>query len=241
MEDLHMSEVRRTHCDVRTVPADPNDSDVIISPPTEPEPTWDVRQARAFGRRGDQRAFDVWLCQQTNDHNTWMMLRREFETARAEQQPLEAWVRVWRTGLLPQFTTAGLQGLKAALERDDGRLVTGTTTIPPALSCMAKEPLEACDPLCWALLDGHMPEAASVGWIEEEFAMTCLKASQLCGFPRAVGMFLNWVDETPRAEMRKALLVEVNIGLIGRLPEETPLCKQLRASITAVERNGGLS
>jgi hypothetical protein len=56
--------------------------------------------------------------------------------------------------------------------------------------------------------------------------------------------FLNWVDETPRDQLRKQLQVEVNLALIGRLPGEqaseptTPLARQLAASIRLAEQRG---
>jgi hypothetical protein len=134
-----------------------------------------------------------------------------------------------------------LQGLLDALKRDDVRLVTGTTTVPPALGAMATLPLDGADPIAWALLDGHAPEACSVGLMDDAFGRLAIRCSELCGFPRAIGTLLCWLDEQDRETWRTELMRETNLALIGRLPEETPLCKQLRASITAVERNGGLS
>jgi hypothetical protein len=145
----------------------------------------------------------------------------------------EAWKRVWRVGLAPQFTIRGLEGLKLALEQDRRSLITGATMQPPPLMCMQHEAVEACCPLCYALLDGMRPEAVSVGPLEEHFAEACFRADQLCGEPAAVRYFLNWTDETPRDEMRKQLLIEVNLALIGRLPADqaseptTPLARQL--------------
>jgi hypothetical protein len=156
----------------------------------------------------------------------------------------EAWKRVWRIGIVPQLTIRGLEGLKLALEQDRPSLITGSTMQPPPLACMANEAVEACCPLCYAILDGLRPTAVSVGPLEERFAEACFKASELCGEPGAIRYFLNFVDETPREEMRKALLVEVNLALIGRMPQEppapktTPLAKLLKASIAAVRKDG---
>jgi hypothetical protein len=239
-----MSEVRRTPCDVRTVPADPNDSDIRIQPPTEPEPTWDVRQARAFGRRGDQRAFEKWLCQQTSDHDTWKMLRREFERSRNEQEPVEAWRKVWREGVVPQLSTEGLGCLLDALKRDDPRIVTGCTTIPPALSSCSDLPIESADPIVWALLDGHSPRACTVGLMDEAFARLAIRCSELCGMPRAIGTLLCWLDEQDRQTWRTELIKEVTAALIGRIPAEapahktTPLAELLRASVATVRKDG---
>jgi hypothetical protein len=122
-----------------------------------------------------------------------------------------AWQKVWREGLCPQLTTAGLQNLQRALERDDPRLITGTTVKPPPLMCRLGEAVESCCPLCWAILDTNtQPCYVSVGQLEERFADTLLKASDRLGWPLAAKYWLNWVDESPRDEMRRLLLAEVH-------------------------------
>jgi hypothetical protein len=239
-----MENVSKDVCDVRVVPADPNDSDVIISPPTEPEPTWDVMQARKFGRAGDQRRFDIWLAGQTSDLHTWQRLRAEFNRARSDQESLPAWKRAWREGLVPQLTCEGLEGLRKALERDDVRICTGVTTEPPPLSCMEMEPLEKCCPLCFALLEGKSPAACSVGLMESCFARVCFRCSELCGEPGAVRWFLNAVDEWSRPDLIANLLPEVIIAITSKTltaekaEPETPLARKLRESIELVRRNG---
>jgi hypothetical protein len=150
---------------------------------------------------------------------------------------LTAWQRVFRIGIVPQLTVKGLQGLKMALERDDSRLITGATTNPPPLQCMADQPVEGCCPLCYALLDGLKPYAVSVGPLEERFAGACWEADQLLGEPAAMRYFLNWVDETPREQMRRKLLAEVELALAERVKEPaTPLARTLAASIRAKDR-----
>src|SRR5437879_4179976 len=86
---------------------------------------------------------------------------------------LTAWQRTFRVGIVPQLTTAGLQGLKEALERDDPRLITGATTNPPPLHCVADWPVQGCCPLCWGLLNGLKPSDVSVGLMEQGFAIAC--------------------------------------------------------------------
>jgi hypothetical protein len=245
----------------KTVAHNPNDSDadIVLMPDssdahwhpeevvglvdtgsTEPCPDWATRQARAFGRRGNQRAFEKWLCGQTSDANTWTRLRSEFERARNEQEPLESWRKVFREGIVPQVSVAGLQNLAQALERDDPRLLQGVTSNPPALACMANDPVEGCCAWCFLLLDHKRPYQVSVGALDQRFAESCFKASQLCGEAGSARYFLNFLDETPRDEMRKLLLVEVLAALVGRQsqPEEqTPLATLLRRSIEAV-KNG---
>jgi hypothetical protein len=129
---------------------------------------------------------------------------------------VEAWRKEWLQGIVPQLTRAGLRGLLKALEQDSPRLITGATTSPPPLQCMANEPVEACCPLCWALLDGGQLYAISVGMLEERFAQACWDADQRLGEPTAMRYFLNWVDETPRREMRRELLAEVKLALTQR-------------------------
>jgi hypothetical protein len=112
-------------------------------------------------------------------------------TGLPEPEPVAAWQRCWRDGLAPQFTTRGLEGLAAALERDDARLITGATTYPPPLQCVANWPVERCCPLCYALLDGQPPDAVRVGELEERFAEACWAADQRLGEPAACRYFLN--------------------------------------------------
>jgi hypothetical protein len=131
----------------------------------------------------------------------------------------ESWKRVWRVGLAPQFTVRGLEGLKLALEQDRRSLITGATMQPPPLMCNQNDQVEACCPLCYALLDGLRPEAVSVGPLEERFAEACFRADQLCGEPAVVRYFLNWVDETPREQMRRELMAEVKRNLDERRGE----------------------
>jgi hypothetical protein len=123
------------------------------------------------------------------------------------------WRKVWRQGIVPQLTKAGLRGLQKALERDSHRLITGATTCPPPLQFLAKLPVKACCPLCFALLDGKQPYAISVGSLEEQFALACYQGDQLAEEPGAIRYFLNWVDEAPRETMRRELLAEVKLAL----------------------------
>jgi hypothetical protein len=104
---------------------------------------------------------------------------------------VDAWQKVWRDGLALQFTTRGLEGLAAALERDDARLITGATTYPPPLQCVADWAVERCCPVCYALLDGRPPDAVRVGELEEWFAEACWAADQRLGEPAGCRHFLN--------------------------------------------------
>ena len=49
---------------------------------------------------------------------------------------MESWQKAWRDGFAPLLSTAGLQALRRALIDDDERLVQGSTTSPPPMSCV---------------------------------------------------------------------------------------------------------
>jgi hypothetical protein len=129
---------------------------------------------------------------------------------------LSAWQRVWRVGIVPQLTLAGLRGLRVALEQDRPSLIQGATTQPPPLQAVCDWPVEACCPLCYALLDGNRPEYVSVGPLEDRFAEACFAADKLCGEPAAIRYFLNQVDEWSRPELIANLLPEVNLAISQR-------------------------
>ena len=50
----------------------------------------------------------------------------------------------------------------------------------------------------------------------EFFARMCFEVDQRLGEPAGCRWFLNWFDETPRDEMRRELLAEVNVALAER-------------------------
>jgi hypothetical protein len=128
---------------------------------------------------------------------------------------MESWRKVWREGLASQISTAGLESLRAALISDDARLLQGATTSPPPLQCVQDWPVEAACGLSYCGWQGDGLE--SVAEVEEYFAQRCFEADQILGEPAACRWFLNWFDETPREEMRRLLLGEVNRTLAQRL------------------------
>lgn len=127
---------------------------------------------------------------------------------------MESWRLVWRDGFAPVIGTEGLSALAEALRTDDERLTQGSTTTPPPLLCVQDWPVEAacCLGLCGWLGDG----LASVGQVEEYFARVCFEADQRLGEPAACRWFLNWFDDTPRDQMRRELLEEVERELRNR-------------------------
>lgn len=124
---------------------------------------------------------------------------------------MESWRTVWRDGFVPVLSRKGLEALKAALQADDPRLVQGVTTTPPPLMCVQDWPVEAC---CALGFCGWQGDALNtVGEVEEHFAKCCFEADQKLGEPAACRWFLNWFDDTPRDQVRKELLAEVELAL----------------------------
>jgi hypothetical protein len=128
---------------------------------------------------------------------------------------MESWRKVWRDGLAPHVSTAGLEALRSALLADDERLVQGATTVPPSLMCVQDWPVEAACVLGFCGWRGDGLE--TVGEVEEYFARMCFEADKALGEPAACRWFLNWFDETPRPEARQELLAEVNRTLAQRI------------------------
>jgi hypothetical protein len=108
-----------------------------------------------------------------------------------------------------------LEALQRALVNDDPRLLQGATTSPPPLMCVQDWPVEAACGLGYCGWQGDGLE--TVAEVEEFFARACFEADQLLGEPAGCRWFLNWFDETPRADMRRLLLAEVNRILAHRL------------------------
>jgi hypothetical protein len=59
---------------------------------------------------------------------------------------------------------------------------------------------------------------ASVGEVEDFFVQVRIGADQALGEPAGCRWFLNWFDETPCGQMRRQLLVEIDLALAGREP-----------------------
>ncbi|MCI0460881.1 MAG: hypothetical protein L0Z62_28365 [Gemmataceae bacterium] len=136
---------------------------------------------------------------------------------------MEAWKKVWREGVAPQLSTAGLEALRLALTTDNPRLLQGATTTPPPLQCVQEWAVEAACAVGFCGWQGDGLE--TVAEVEEFFARVCFEADQALGEPASCRWFLNWFDETPRDEMRRLLLAEVGRLLaqrFGQTIEATP-------------------
>lgn len=122
---------------------------------------------------------------------------------------MESWRMVWRDGFLPTLATEGLVSLRDALVTDDPRLTQGSTMTPPPLMCVQDWPVEGCCALGFCGWQGGRG-LGTVGEVEEFFAKVCFEADQRLGEPAACRWFLNWFDDTPRLEMRRELLQELD-------------------------------
>ena len=120
--------------------------------------------------------------------------------------------------MAPQLSTAGLEALQKALQGDDERLLQGATTSPPPLQCVRDWAVEGACVIGYCGWQGDGLETVSE--VEEFFAQVCFEVDKALGEPAACRWFLNWFDDTPRAEVRGLLLSEVNRTLAQRRGEE---------------------
>ena len=124
---------------------------------------------------------------------------------------MEKWRRVWRKGLVPNLSRAGLLALRSALLHDDSRLIQGMVTSPPPLDVLLDCTVEGT---CAVSYCGWRGEGlCSVGKVEEYFHRICDAADRAFEEPAACRYFLNWFDDVPREQMRRELLAEVNLAL----------------------------
>lgn len=129
---------------------------------------------------------------------------------------IESWRNVWRFGFGPLLSTTGLSALRVALERDDPRLVQGSTTTPPPLMCVQDWPVEAACALGFCGWQDSANPLTTVGGVEKFFARACYDADQALQEPAACRWFLSWFDDTPRDEMRRELMAEIDLILEAR-------------------------
>jgi hypothetical protein len=138
-------------------------------------------------------------------------------TCQVVSDPAEAlptWAVVFRNGIAPELTTAELTALRVALDLDDGRLTQGATTTPPPMDCAKHMRCEGACAIGYAGWVGD--DLPTVGDVEEFFARVCWDADQRLGEAGGVRHFINWFDETPRDEVRRLLLAEIDRVLAER-------------------------
>jgi hypothetical protein len=127
---------------------------------------------------------------------------------------LPLWKKCWRYGYVPQLSTHSLEVLRDALMKDDSRLIQGATTSPPPLQCVQDWPVEKACAVSFAGWQGE--DLTTVAEVDEFFARSAFECDRRLGEPAGCRWFLNWFDETPRAEMCRRLLKEVRYNLAQR-------------------------
>ncbi len=129
-------------------------------------------------------------------------------------EPLEAWQRVWRAGA-PLLPTAGLEALATALETDSAELIQGATTQPPPLQVLSDWPVEATCLIGYChWKDGTGKD--TVHAVECSFARWCYDTDLILDEPAGCRHLLNDFDTWTRPEMIAALLPEVRRELSRR-------------------------
>jgi hypothetical protein len=118
----------------------------------------------------------------------------------------------------PLLSVWGLEALRQALAADDPQLLQSATTVPPPIQCAEDWPCLGACALGYCGWQGDGLE--TVAEVEEFFARMCLEIDWAVGEQGACRYFLNWYDETPREQMRRELLEEVQRSLTRRLSDK---------------------
>lgn len=133
------------------------------------------------------------------------------------QGSMESWRYVWRNATSKVMSKRALEALRDGLKANDPRLIQGATTCPPPLMCVQDWPCEGACPLGYSGWQGE--DKNKVGDVEEYFAKMCFDSDEILGYPAACRFLLNWFDDTPRDEMIRELLPEVEIALQEKVDE----------------------
>ena len=128
--------------------------------------------------------------------------------------PVETWRTVFRDGFAPILPVEGLEYVAELLRTDGKALIQGATTYPSPLVANQQEDAEKA---CFLGACGMGAGRRTVDEVSQFFAQACWDADQRLGEPAACRHFINWFDDTPRAEMRRELLAEVERELDRRL------------------------
>ncbi len=133
---------------------------------------------------------------------------------------METWRKVWRVGVHPLLTVDQLESLRKAILSDDPRLIQGATCTPPPLSCLQDWPVEAACLFAFCGVEDHGGFGeCKVAEAEEFFAKLCFDMDQNIGVAGGCRHVINWFDETPRDEMRRLLLPEVQRSIAEKEKE----------------------
>lgn len=154
-----------------------------------------------------------------------------------ESAPLEAWQVCWRGGLADALPTEGLVALRDALVNDDPALIQGQTVAPiPFLSPNAKT--TGCCPISYCGWRAFGLDATADVYA---FYHAAYYRRNGYGYENGSRDFTEFVDGTPRDEMRKRLVVEVNRTLKqrGHVDGELPTGVETRLRAGALDEGVG--
>jgi hypothetical protein len=104
-----------------------------------------------------------------------------------------------------------MEALRLGLSRDDPRLIQGATCSPPAMQALSGHRVETACALGFCGWQGE--RLVTVGAVEDYVQRLCDAADEQMAERAVCRFFLNWYDDTPRDEMRRALLAEVETTL----------------------------
>ena len=93
--------------------------------------------------------------------------------------------------------------LEGALDLDDPRLLQLQTASPLPIHPHARHPVQGACPIAFAGWKGD--GLLIVADLEEFFARVIFGAGERLGDPTGARYFLNWWDDSPRAEARREL------------------------------------
>lgn len=112
--------------------------------------------------------------------------------------------KVWRNGIAPQLRLDQLKSLKAALERDDPKIIQG--------ACMQYRDGTWWSPVvgtCAIVFNAWNDGVSSDEALGMFFNEVCQRSDRLLQFGLSTADFISWFDSTPREEMRKAFIAEL--------------------------------
>jgi hypothetical protein len=124
------------------------------------------------------------------------------------------WREVWRLGIAPELSLDCLWALERGLDTDDPELIQGGIVLPVQMD-WGDLPVEASCPIGYAGWKGNA--IVTVEGVETFFKRVIDGANRRMADPQAAYWFATWVDDTPRADMRRELLAEVRLAIAGRL------------------------
>ena len=144
---------------------------------------------------------------------------------------METWRIVWRNGFAPVMDRTHLKAVASGLRADDSRLTQGSTCTPSPLMQVQDWPCEGACCFGYGLL--ATTPGVTVSEVEQLFVETCFQADKRLGEPAGCRYFLNWFDDTPRDEMRRELLAEVERAILLPVVAKGDAARNLLAQVRA--------